>query len=122
MKIKKLKRKLDSIYINQNLNKNTLFVFEYVNNNNLTNNKILNKSIICSLSSLNDFLYKYPLSIRKNKTVDAAKNIILIKNKTFFFKNSELFESCFKNFFIKTQNFLYYYLLFSFLLLRRKNC
>lgn len=122
MKIKKLKRKLDSIYINQNLNKNTLFVFEYVNNNNLTNNKILNKSIICSLSLLNDFLYKYPLSIRKNKTVDAAKNIILIKNKTFFFKNSELFESCFKNFFIKIQNFLYYYLLFSFLLLRRKNC
>jgi hypothetical protein len=121
MKTKKLKRKLDFIYTYKFLNNNKSFVFEYINKNSLTDYKNLSKKLIYSLSLLNNFVYKYPLHVKKNNEVCNYKNVIFIKKKSFFFQSSNLFEKCVNSFFIRFQTFLSYYLLFIFVLLKRKN-
>jgi hypothetical protein len=111
MKTKKLKRKLDFIYTYKFLNNNKSFVFEYINKNSLTDYKNLSKKLIYSLSLLNNFVYKYPLHVKKNNEVCNYKNVIFIKKKSFFFQSSNLFEKCVNSFFIRFQTFLSYYLL-----------
>ena len=120
MKIQKLKKKLDFIFVNHFLDKNTLFIFEYVNKTESIAYKHLNKNLICSLNLLNTFSYKYPLYLKTNEVNSNLKNIISIKSNTFFFKSYKLFEDCSKTFLIRFQKFLYYQLLFIFVLLRKK--
>ena len=124
MKIKKLKKKLDFIYINQFLNNNKTFTFNFTNKstNNLIKYKHLNKNLINSLKSLNCFLYKYPLYIKINQNNYISENSVLIKVKNFFFQNDKLFKQYFKNIFSSFQKFLFYHLIFIFILLKRKNC
>lgn len=124
MKIKKLKKKLDFIYINQFLNNNKTFTFDFTNKstNNLIKYKHLNKNLISSLNSLNCFLYKYPLYIKINQNNDISENFVLVKVKNFFFQNDKLFKQYVENIFSHFQKFLFYHLIFIFILLKRKNC
>ncbi len=124
MKIKKLKKKLDFIYINQFLNNSKTFTFNFTNKstNNLIKYKHLNKNLINSLKSLNCFSYKYPLYIKINQNNYISENSVLIKVKNFFFQNDKLFKQYFKNIFSSFQKFLFYHLIFIFILLKRKNC
>ena len=120
MKIKKLKKKLDFLYINKFLNNKNLFIFDFINKSK--NYKYLNKNLVRSLIYLNSFLYKYPLYIEINQKNDILENFVLIKVKNFFFQSHKLCEQCLKNIFIKFQKFCFYYLRFIFVVLKRKNC
>lgn len=124
MKTKKLKKKLDFIFINQFLNTDKIFTFDFTNKsiNNLIQNKHLNKNLINSINSLNTFLYKYPLYIKVNQNNCVSENFVLVKVNNFFFQNNQLFKQNFESIFSRLQQFFFYHLIFIFILLNRKNC
>ena len=124
MKTKKLKKKLDFIFINQFLNTDKIFTFDFTNKgiNNLIQNKHLNKNLINSINSLNTFLYKYPLYIKVNQNNCVSENFVLVKVNNFFFQNNQLFKQNFESIFSRLQQFFFYHLIFIFIMLNRKNC
>lgn len=124
MKTKKLKKKLDFIFINQFLNTDKIFTFDFTNKsiNNLIQNKHLNKNLINSINSLNTFLYKYPLYIKVNQNNCVSENFVLVKVNNFFFQNNQLFKQIFESIFSRLQQFFFYHLIFIFIMLNRKNC
>ena len=124
MKTKKLKKKLDFIFINQFLNTDKIFTFDFTNKsiNNLIQNKHLNKNLINSINSLNTFLYKYALYIKVNQNNCVSENFVLVKVNNFFFQNNQLFKQNFESIFSRLQQFFFYHLIFIFIMLNRKNC
>ena len=109
MKTKKLKKKLDFIFINQFLNTDKIFTFDFTNKsiNNLIQNKHLNKNLINSINSLNTFLYKYPLYIKVNQNNCVSENFVLVKVNNFFFQNNQLFKQNFEIIFSRLQQFFF---------------